>query len=318
MDAVIPLSPAAASATRHAPRTAEPVPALLDDPYGAFARNVERASFLFDHGLGHHPLFRIPQLIELARRQPQLPGYNYWSANVRSVGDKWSEGDGDAADALRAVENNNAMVQFCHVEHDPVIGPLIRELMQAIVERSGARMATDVRETAATLLIASPRRLTHYHIDAASGFLIQIAGSGKVLSVHDRDDRRAITEEELERFYAGDYNGTAFHEDHAQAASHHHVDAGHGVHIPAVAPHWARNGDDVSIALSLSYHLHSAERRAKIYQANHRLRRWGLKPVPPGVSAWRDSAKLAAKSALAGVRTLTGRTTAKPSGNAMT
>jgi hypothetical protein len=79
------------------------------------------------------------------------------------------------------------------------------------------------------------------------------------------------------------------------------LDAGYGVHIPLFAPHWVRNLDNVSVALSITYELHSVERSARVYRLNHKLRQSGLTPTPPGVSPWRDQLKLAALAAKASV-----------------
>ena len=42
--------------------------AILTDADGQFARNFNRRHFMFSHGLKDHPLFELPNLVELAKR----------------------------------------------------------------------------------------------------------------------------------------------------------------------------------------------------------------------------------------------------------
>jgi hypothetical protein len=68
---------------------------------------------------------------------------------------------------------------------------------------------------------------------------------------------------------------------------------GTGVHIPLNSPHWLKNGDEISISLSINYQ-YKDDRRKNIYQANYYLRRAGLKPKPPGSSKLIDHMKASA------------------------
>ena len=58
---------------------------------------------------------------------------------------------------------------------------------------------------------------------------------------------------------------------------------------------------------SASYELRSVDRMTRIHRFNRRLRRLGLKPTPPGVSGWGDQLKVAAATALSGLRLIRGR-----------
>jgi hypothetical protein len=60
--------------------------------------------------------------------------------------------------------------------------------------------------------------------------------------------------------------------------------------LPVGAPHWVKNGDNVSISLNINVHFHDMD-WGNIYRANHFLRRVGLKPAPPGQSKTKDILK---------------------------
>ncbi len=88
--------------------------------------------------------------------------------------------------------------------------------------------------------------------------------------------------------------------------------AGFGIHIPSTAPHGAQNGDDVSAALSLNYDLRSVQQNGRIHALNRRLRRLGMDPRLPGVSAWRDRVKLTTATTIRTMRHLAGGARATP------
>ena len=272
-----------------------------------FTDRYNQASFLFRHELDQHPLFKLPSLLELARRRPADSRHAYWSNGRVDVGQRW---DARVAprrsleDTVEHIADNDSLAMLKHLEADAVFGPVIREICATVVELAGARMRRDVLEGRGTILIASPGRLTSYHIDSDTNYLFQIAGD-KSLSVFDQLDRSLTTHEELERYYDGDPNGAVFKEERQREARVYELSPGWGVHIPSMAAHWACNHAQPSVALSINFDLRSVERLGRIYHFNCKLRRHGFKPRPPGSSALRDVLKLAALHGLGAAQRLT-------------
>ena len=284
---------------------------LPHDAGGIFPGSFERRSFRFGHCLSKHPLFQLPQLLNLALRRPDDLDHAYWSNGDVAPQDRWEKGmdaTSSLAETIAGIAHNKSLVMLRHLEDDPAYGPLIGALFARFVELCGPRLRSDAALGRATIIIASPQRVTPYHIDSDSNFLLQLAGN-KRLSVLDHRDRGVIADEELESFFAGDFNGARYAERYRARATHYGIRPGDGLHIPWTAPHWALNGDKVSIALSLAYDLRSGYRRAKIHQLNRRLRRWGLRPVSPGASRLGDLVKLAAKNTWNGLRMIRGKRT---------
>jgi hypothetical protein len=58
------------------------------------------------------------------------------------------------------------------------------------------------------------------------------------------------------------------------------------------------------VAISVNYELRSVERLTEIYLMNHRLRRLGIQPRPPGQSALTDGVKFSAGKAISRLRAL--------------
>jgi hypothetical protein len=65
-----------------------------------------------------------------------------------------------------------------------------------------------------------------------------------------------------------------------------------------LAPHWVQNGDQVSVSVSIGFCMKHLDRRARVYQVNHFLRRLGLAPTPPEQSKLRDALKIAGMGAI--------------------
>jgi hypothetical protein len=283
-----------------------------------FAQRYNRASFLFRHDLNDDPLFQLPSILELARRQPQNSTYAFWSNGKVGIDDRWEAGQGprySLQDTVANIAVNNSLAMLKHVEEDTRLGPVVRRILAKVIELAGPELRNDAIVGRGTILVASPQRLTSYHLDSDVNYLFQISGD-KSFSVYPHDDRTLTTHEELERYYSGDANGATFKAARQQDAKSYELRAGCGVHVPSMAAHWARNLDAPSVALSINFDLRSVTRLGRIYRANGGLRRRGLVPTPPGQSAWRDGVKLAALGGLFAARRLVGRNVRSGSTNA--
>ena len=270
-------------------------------------RHYNRNCFLFKHDIHENPLFDIDQLAELVCREPELTRSAYCSCAPASVADPWAAGvpsPETVRDAVNEIATNNSLVILRHIERSVSVGSVLREFMEQVVVAVGPVLRTDIKTSRATLLIASPRRITSYHFDSNTNFLYQIHGD-KRLSVFDPGDRTLVTPEELEGYYGGNVSAARYKPERQADAHVFDLHAGSAVHIPSHAPHWAQNLDSVSVALSINFDLNSVERAGRIHRLNGRLRRLGFVPQSPGDSAWRDEIKLGMSALNRGVRRLT-------------
>lgn len=268
---------------------------LTHDRKSSLMAKYNSASFQFEHDKHELDLFDLPQLVEMAAR---LPDAAYYSTMDAGIGDGWNR-PGDRRQSLRqtleTMPESNSLVLLKHCEKDPVHGQVFRSIIEETVERCGSALRDDVEVARATLIVSSPGRITSYHIDAEANFLLQVRGK-KVLNVFDPSDPQILSDAELEAFYSGDWDGAHYRAQHQAEASVFALEPGQGIHIPLHAPHWAQNGDAVSVGLSLNFNLRSGSRLAKLYKMNGRLRRAGFQPAAPGASEWEDRFKLASFS----------------------
>jgi hypothetical protein len=268
-------------------------PEFLSDPDGQFPPTYNRSTFMFRHGLSGHSVLQLPSLIDLAGRLEKHDGC-YWSNGSVNVTDRWEKGADRRQSLRKTLENigeNDSLVILKFVVHDPIAGPFFREVLKNIIRLVGPKMAEDVLVGRANILIASPHRITAFHIDSDVNYLLQVAGD-KSFAVYDQTDRTLVTDEERELFFSGDESAASFKPGRQNERTDYDLRAGFGVHVPCMAPHWAHNKEQVSIAVSCCFDLASIKRLGLVYRTNHRLRSIGFKPGSPKDGSWVDGAKV--------------------------
>jgi hypothetical protein len=289
-----------------------PMTSILHDPGSAFEDRHNRQSFAFEHRLYRHPLLEPANLVELARRRPDGPGFAYWSNGAVDRAARWEESARrqSLVDTIAGIAQNDSLVLLKRVEQDTVYAPLMGAVLSEVVEACGSRMRDDVIVGRATILLASPGRITAYHMDADCNYLFQVAGD-KIIRVFDQRDRQLVSHEAREQFFAGNINSARPDPLWPDAGPSHRLGAGIGVHIPCLAPHWAQVGPTPSVAVSINFDLRSEARVGRIYRMNAILRRRGISPLSPGISPWCDSIKLSIVTAALGIRGLVRRSVIK-------
>ena len=256
-------------------------------------QQLNRAPYLFRHTLANHPLFDIPRLLKLAK-------------GVIDRGDPTAFGlrvEGDAKfnsaplqdrllQAIRRVEEGGIWFKLSSLEElDRDYDHILRKTIGEVEDLAGLPLRDDIRLSGITVFVASPNMVTPYHFDNETNFLFQIRGE-KDVRLFDPQNRFVLTENEIERFYAGNPMAGIYREEVVESGSTlFHLTPGTAVHHPPLAPHMVTNGNNVSVSVSMWFALSPVVYRARIYQANYCLRRLGFQPLPPGKSRFRDKLK---------------------------
>lgn len=279
-----------------------PHPAL-PDPHGRFRAGFNRRHFFFRHVLRGRPLFTLDSLDALARRIHNRSDMAHWTNGAVEVTDAWSHGARQLSlrHTLSHIASNDSLVILHQVQRDAVFAPLLGDLLSTLIMLCGGRLADDVAGADASILIASPGRITPCHFDAEPHFLLQVLGE-QDLSIFDAADSGLVSERDLERYHAGDKGGVCHARMRQDEAGTYYQHPDRGVHIPAHAPHWSHSRDSVSVALRLSFRLRSLVRSGRVHRVNHGLRAQGMQPTPPGVHRWIDQLKLAPEDTLDAAR----------------
>jgi hypothetical protein len=278
-----------------------PPPKVIDCESSLFRENFNRASFQFAHHLAGHPLFELPRLLELSKTIPDYDVY-YDAGDVR-VDQRWDQVPRtqlSVAQLIERIENAGAWILLKKTNRDPRYAAILDQLLAEVGTMVGARFPKQMRMRTAVILITSPNRVTSYHIDPDCNFLCHLQGE-KILHVFDRYDREVLPEEEIERCWAVDKNAAIYKKHYQHRARSYPLTPGVGVHIPVNAPHWVQNADNISVTLAPSFQFLERE-LGNIYRWNYYLRKLGVRPLPPGRSAFRDGLKGWAMSGAIGAR----------------
>lgn len=257
-----------------------------------FRREFNKSSFTFPHTLAGHPAFTMERLEKLLEMTVSHPELLYWDAGEKRIDQRWNEKPGrdfSVQEAFRRIRECGAWIILFSAERDPEIARILEQSMQQVQELSGYNLFDEVKVRSAYIFITAPHRVTSYHIDFQCNFLLQLHGE-KTIHVFDQNDRELLTEEELERFWTNDTNAAVYKPELQNRAHTVVMKPGMGVHLPVNAPHWLKNGDDISVSLSLNFQFKNAK-YANIYRANYFLRKMGMNPAPPGRSKTFDLLK---------------------------
>ena len=289
MSSTVPLAshlprPVAASAPRSE---------LLQFDRLRFPAEFNRKPFLFRHSLSGHPLFELPRLVRLAKDLPEtFVEYNAGNLPVSIEWKKTPKNGLSVEETIRRIEECSSWMVLKRVDQDPEYRELL-DLCLDQVQQLSEPLDPGMYDRAGAVFISSPNAVTPYHLDHEYNFLAQIRGL-KTMNVFDPADRTLLSEEELERYFSGgrrDRN-LVFRDEYQQRAYSFTMEPGTGVHVPSCAPHWVKNGNNVSISFSIGFYTSVSRRQGNVHLVNSKLRRLGIKPTPYGRSRMRDTLKV--------------------------
>lgn len=279
---------------------------LLHIEPSMFQRAFGRAPFLIGHRLADHPLFDFARLLELARSLPPSSVESNAGNLAVDQDPKLTPRNGlSVEETIQRIEYCKSWMVLWNVEQDPVYRQLLHCCLGEI-EAQGHPYARGICRREGFIFISSPGSVTPYHMDPECNFLLQVRGQ-KQISIFDGEDRSLLSEEELERMYAGAHRNLVFKDEYQRKAAVFQLHPGDGLHFPVTWPHWVKVHDEVSVSFSLTIRTRAAERRDVVYKMNHYLRGRGFTPTPAGTSPLRDGLKFNAYRLLRRVRGLLGR-----------
>ena len=279
---------------------------LIEGENREFRERFNRTSFALSHRLSDHPLFELPQLLELAKIVDKDDLY-YDSGDVQ-IGQRWDQVpacDMSVDQLIDRIENAGAWIFLRNVQKYPPYDRVLDRLLDEYLEMVDDPSKKWIRKREGILFITSPNRVAAYHIDRECSLLLQIKGE-KTISVFDQDDRDVLPEQEIETFWAADSNAAKYKEHLQGRAVVYELKPTTGIHIPVNAPHWVKNHDNVSVSLNINFQFDGLV-RANVYRANFYLRKLGLNPRPPGSLKMRDALKARTVALLLGCSRLARR-----------
>jgi len=268
-----------------------------------FKSNFNLHSFKFNHTLHRSGLFEIPRIVELAKRMAEKNG-DFCALNFKhgSIATTFADGSADARlgarpqserldETVARLGETGTWIKLARVQDfDAEYAEVLDTVTSELESLSDFPLRKDMTWVSMTLLLASPKISTPFHLDHETNFLFQLQGS-KDVCLFPPTDRELVSDQEVENYYSGNFDAARYREEMQDRGTVYRLNPGEVVHHPPLAPHWVRNGDSISVSISINYCMKSLEKRARVYQANYILRKMGLTPLPPGRSPFRDSLK---------------------------
>ena len=281
-----PLDPMAPAV--EAPRPAAGELLQIDGP--EFGRSFDRRPFMIRHRLAGHPLFALPRLLELAAALPEASvEYNGGEIPVSLAPELTPRNGLSAAETLRRIAECKSWMVLKYVESDPDYRRLLLQCL-AEIARHSELLRPGMCMPQAFIFVSSPGSVTPYHMDPEHNFLLQVRGS-KQVRLFDAGDRTLVSHEELERFHEGAHRNLKWRPECETRGQDFSLEPGFGLHFPVCAPHFVRNGADVSISFSITFRTPDKERDSLAHRFNGFLRSRGLRPAPIGTRPGRDVLK---------------------------
>jgi hypothetical protein len=263
---------------------------LLDLDPTAFRSHFGQRPFAVRHRLTQHALFSLPRLIELSQRLPASSvEYNAGDLPVSVDPARTPRNGLSVEETLRRIAECRSWMVLKNVEQDPDYRDLLEECLEEVGDVTKT-FCPGMSEQVGFIFVSSPGSVTPYHMDPEENFLLQVRGN-KMMYLFDREDQSIVTDQEIENFLGGAHRNLVFRDDIQRRAQPFELVPGTGVHVPVTAPHWVKNGSEVSVSFSITFQTKASMKRTHAHRMNAALRRWGFIPGPVGRSPVLDAGK---------------------------
>jgi hypothetical protein len=267
--------------------------------FARFAEHYPEVPHIIEHRLCEHPLMRLEALAALAERLPPASIEHAYAQQPIGVTGKPPVPTITAADAIRQIDTAGCWVALTFIEQDETYRALLHEVIEdlrgAIEPRTGA-----IHKPQAFVFVSSPGAVTPYHFDPEHNILMQIRGE-KVMTQFPAGDPFYAPAQVHEAYHTGGPRELTWREEMLAGGTDFALAPGQGLMVPVMAPHFVRNGAQVSVSLSITWRSEWSYAEGAAHAFNGVLRRWGMRPAFPGrwpaqnrgkALAWRAMQKL--------------------------
>lgn len=251
-----------------------------------FRERFDHEPFLFQHSLHTNPAFELGALLAAAERMNAKLTCRAHFESGEPDRTSWFGARPEGVtlvDALASIREGKNWVILKRIHEEPEYGEILRGMLPEIAELTGVDVEEVYYDPTMTIFVTSPGRITPYHMDGETNFLLQVRGT-KTAYIYDANDRSVLSEADMERYWTGKLPKIEMPPTLPHGNWQFALEPGNGVFNPATFPHWLQNGNDVSISVSVNI---KRKRNANIgaHRVNHFLRRAGLTPTAPAQPA---------------------------------
>lgn len=244
-----------------------------------FRASYPEGAHKLEHNLANHPLLEIDKLALLGESLPDADvEYNRGDLPV-GVDRKPGSNGLTIGDTIRNIETSNSWAVLKNVEQKKPFAELLEELLDElspiINERTGA-----ILKPQAFIFISSPNAVTPYHFDPEHNILMQLRGT-KAMTVFRAGDNRFAPDQLHETYHTGGPRELTWQDEFDREGVTFELHPNDALYVPVMAPHYVRNGPEVSISLSITWRSEWSFAEADARAFNALLRKVGIRPRPP-------------------------------------
>jgi hypothetical protein len=255
----------------------------------------QRQPVEFGHALADHPLLTLEGIADLADALPR-DSIIYDTADQALLVPEGGPPRGvldRPGDVIRHLDENRSWLTLLNIEQHPAYEELMNNCLDEVKPHI-AGPGMDMRRRVGFVFVSSPNSTTPAHFDIEHSLIMQMHGRKRL--TFGRFETPEAERQEIVRYWDGSHGRI---EALPPEFASFDLTRGVGVYIPPVAPHWVRNGDAVSISVTLTFFTPDTDRESLVQAFNARLRRLHLSPRWPGRSPLVDRGKVAAMRAYA-------------------
>jgi hypothetical protein len=272
-------------------------PAFDGPARAAFAALYPETPGIIRHNLAEHPLFTLEALVELSQRlDPANVEYNRADLPIGIAAEDVPSNGLSIADTIRSIRENGSWMVLKFVEQDSTYKALLDAVLDELVPVVGPTTG-EMLTRQAFIFISSPNSVTPFHFDPEHNILLQLQGQ-KVMTQFPAADRDIVPIIEHERYHVGGHRNLPWNEAFAQRGTDFALKAGDAVYVPVKAPHWVKNGPELSVSFSITWRSAWSYAEEDAHALNDLLRRKGIMPNAPGRYPVQNRAKSFAWRAL--------------------
>jgi hypothetical protein len=194
------------------------------------------------------------------------------------------------------IETAGCWIALRHIEQIPEYNALIHELLGDLKDTIRPRTG-ELYKVEGYIFVTSPGGVAPYHFDPEHNILMQVRGS-KRFTMFPAGDPRYAPDEFHEAYHLGGRPELPWRDELAQGGVEWSLGPGDALFVPVMAPHFVRNGDEVSVSISVVWRSEWSFAEADARAFNRVLRNIGLTPGNPGRWPHQNKAKSIAYRAL--------------------
>lgn len=261
-----------------------------------FSRNYPEIGHKIGHTLDSHPLLTLESLARLADALPMKDrecNTGDLPLGVDRIPEQLIENLGDR---VRNIENAECWIALRHIEQDPEYNALILELLADLKDTIRPKTG-ELHNIEGYIFVTSPGGVAPYHFDPEHNILMQVRGN-KRFTMFPAGNPIYAPDEFHETYHLGGRPELPWCEELAAGGVEWSLGPGDALFVPVMSPHFVRNGEEVSISISVVWRSEWSFAEADARAFNSLLRSAGLKPSNPGRWPYQNRAKSIAYRAL--------------------